>query len=512
MPPFTQTYLPDATRRRVARGGGGWRFLYLYILCAMLTLTACGGGGKADDWQALREEANELYNGKQYQEALGKYEKALAKAQGNDRLVLRQDIIDCYQVLGNQTKARELLKTQLAEAHAAGDSQMEAEAMLNLGMQIYDTGDKQTAYDYMTQAVRLMEKSDAADAPYLLAYYHYVLMKRRALDEDYAQALIDSKAVEANLQKSEEPKKGENMLVRALATRAYLYCEMDSTSKADSTYGLWQHHLPMAVSNERDICPYLTHRGRYQEVIDIQRRHVEWVREKKGKWTDSELTAKYQMAEAEAALGHGDEAFRLLKESYEINDTLLARQAVANAQELEAVYQNQLKTEQISRLRLWVIVLVAVLAVLAVVTLVVRLSRLRERKNRAIVNVVRNLTNTDPTHIPADASRFATFDRTVEQGQLYTQSDLSREMLSDLMGVDRTTFSRIIQEQSGCKNLKDYLNQKRMRLAEQLLRQHPDYTIEAIAVDCGLTLTTFKRLCKDMHGMSPSDYRKSLLQ
>ncbi len=25
-------------------------------------------------------------------------------------------------------------------------------------------------------------------------------------------------------------------------------------------------------------------------------------------------------------------------------------------------------------------------------------------------------------------------------------------------------------------------------------------------------LTTFKRLCKDMHGMSPSDYRKSLLQ
>jgi len=85
-------------------------------------------------------------------------------------------------------------------------------------------------------------------------------------------------------------------------------------------------------------------------------------------------------------------------------------------------------------------------------------------------------------------------------------------MLADLMGVDRTTFSRIIQEQSGCKNLKDYLNQKRMRLAEQLLRQHPDYTIEAIANDCGLTLTTFKRLCKDMHGMSPSDYRKSLLQ
>ncbi|MBQ9187102.1 MAG: hypothetical protein IJ144_04660, partial [Prevotella sp.] len=70
-----------------------------------------------------------MYNGQQYQEALDAYEMALSKAQGNDRLQLRQDIIDCHQALGNQTKVRELLKTQLEEAHAAGDIQMEAEAM-----------------------------------------------------------------------------------------------------------------------------------------------------------------------------------------------------------------------------------------------------------------------------------------------------------------------------------------------------------------------------------------------
>lgn len=153
----------------------------------------------------------------------------------------------------------------------------------------------------------------------------------------------DSKEVEANLLKSGQPEKGEQMLVRTLATRAYLYCETDSTPKADSIYSLWQQHQPMAPSSERDICPYLTRRGRYQEVVDIQRRYVEWVRQKKGEWTASERTSKYEMAEAEAAQGHGDEAFLLLKESYEINDTLQARQAKENAQELEAVYQNQLK-------------------------------------------------------------------------------------------------------------------------------------------------------------------------
>ncbi|MBQ8065438.1 MAG: AraC family transcriptional regulator [Prevotella sp.] len=475
----------------------------------------------------MREEANELYNGQQYQEALGKYEKALAKAQGNDRLVLRQDIIDCHQALGNQTKVRELLKTQLEEAHAAGDEQMEAEAMKSLGLQIYETGDKQTAYDYMTQAVRLMEKSTAADAPYLLAYYHYELMKRRTVDEDYAQALIDAKAVETYLAGSPQPEKGEPMLVRTLGTEAYLYCMTDSNAKADSIYGVWQQHLPMAVSNERDICPYLTSRGRYQEVVEIQRRYVEWVREKKGQWTASERTSRLQMAEAESALGHGEEAYRQLLEAYAIDDTLQARQAEENAQELDAIYQNQLKTEQISRLRLWIIILGGLLAIICVMLLAYRIKTVRKRKNKALIDVARSMAKSEELRVKSEeglarrpegesqfatAVRFAAFDHTVEQGRLYTQSDLSREMLADLMGVDRTTFSRIIQEQSGCKNLKDYLNQKRMRLAEQLLRQHPDYTIEAIANDCGLTLTTFKRLCKDMHGMSPSDYRKSLLQ
>ena len=145
-------------------------FRGVLAFCTACFLMVCCAPHSSSESETLREEANELYNGKQYQEALGKYEKALAKAQGNDRLVLRQDIIDCHQALGNQTKVRELLKTQLEEAHAAGDIQMEAEAMNTLGLQIYETGDKQTAYDYMTQAVRLMDKSTAEYAPYLLAY------------------------------------------------------------------------------------------------------------------------------------------------------------------------------------------------------------------------------------------------------------------------------------------------------------------------------------------------------
>ena len=347
------------------------RTIYLLCLCGLLTLVSCSTEGSAD-WETLREQANKCYNEQQPREALALYEQALSKADAEGRLTLRQDIIDCCQALGDQTKARKLLKEQLEEAHAAGNREMEAEAMATLGMQIYDDGDKATAYDYLTQAVRLMEQSTAQDAPYLLAYYHYILMKRRALDSDYPQA----------------------------------------------------------------------------------------------------------------------------------------RQAEERAQELAAAYQSRLKTEQISRLRLWVITLGGLLAVVAIATLVHRIRTVRKRKNQALIRVAKSIATDTPPGVPADANRFATFDAAVERGQLYTQPDLSREMLADLMGVDRTTFSRIIREQSGCQNMNDYLNQKRLRLAARLLREQPNYTIQAIMQDSGFqSKSNFIRLFRDAYGMTPSAYR-----
>ena len=73
-----------------------------------------------------------------------------------------------------------------------------------------------------------------------------------------------------------------------------------------------------------------------------------------------------------------------------------------------------------------------------------------------------------------------------------------------------TTFSRIIQEHSGCKNLKDYLNQKRLRHAAQLLREQPNYTIQAIMQDSGFqSKSVFTTLFKQTCGMTPSEYRNA---
>ena len=112
------------------------RIVWLLLLCAVLMLTACGGGGKADGWQELREEANRLYNDRQFDEVLAIYERAFDGADTEGRLKLRQDIIDCYLAMGEEAKARSLLDDLVKAARASGNTYAEAEASFTLGDQL----------------------------------------------------------------------------------------------------------------------------------------------------------------------------------------------------------------------------------------------------------------------------------------------------------------------------------------------------------------------------------------
>lgn len=105
--------------------------LLLFLFCAGLALGACTGRDSAD-WESLRKEANQLYGEQRYEEAVEVYERALAVATDDNRLTLRQDIIDCYQGLGRQDEVRRLLDVQMQEAHAAGNSKMEAETLMTI--------------------------------------------------------------------------------------------------------------------------------------------------------------------------------------------------------------------------------------------------------------------------------------------------------------------------------------------------------------------------------------------
>lgn len=488
---------------------------------SVLAITGCTVKESAG-WEEHREQANNLYNEQKFDEALTIYEQALEKADADGRLKLRQDIIDCHLAVGHDHEARQMMLSLMQDAASQGNRYVEAETKFALGEQLCQAGDKATGYPYMHEAVRLMSSCKDSDAPYTLTFYHYRLMKRAAEDEDWPCAIAESKLTEQVWRTLSDTARAERLLRPALALRAYFYLKTDSTAKADETYRQWQQHLPCSIVEEYHINYYLTERGRYQEALDIYRRYEAYTLKEKGYWSMDEEEAKLNIADIYARIGDSAQALRLTKEAYAINDSMQVLLAVSNAQELEAVYQNQAKTEQISRLRLWVAVLAVLLAGFIGIALTMRIRIVRKRKDKTIAAVVRDMVESEERKVKSDESatavistsepsRFSSFDRAVSQGRLYAKPDVTRDVLVELMGVDSNTFSRIIREQSGCQNLNDYLNRKRIDYACELMQKHPNWTVETIAQDCGfLSIRTFNRVFKSLREMTPSQYLDSL--
>ena len=83
---------------------------------------------------------------------------------------------------------------------------------------------------------------------------------------------------------------------------------------------------------------------------------------------------------------------------------------------------------------------------------------------------------------------FKELNRIVVQDQLYLSPELSREDLAQIVHLNNARFARMIKENTGT-NFNGYINELRINYAIQLLKQHPNYTIRAIADEAGVNST-----------------------
>lgn len=105
------------------------------------------------------------------------------------------------------------------------------------------------------------------------------------------------------------------------------------------------------------------------------------------------------------------------------------------------------------------------------------------------------------------------FRQIIDEDEAYLQPDFSREKLQQMMNVSKNSLTPILHEALGdVANLSDYINSKRIAHACQLLRQQPQMTIDNIALESGFSTTrNFRRCFKNQTGMSPVEYRESML-
>lgn len=107
---------------------------------------------------------------------------------------------------------------------------------------------------------------------------------------------------------------------------------------------------------------------------------------------------------------------------------------------------------------------------------------------------------------------FAKANYEIISRKLYLKPDFSREELMEMINIPHNKFAGLFKMCAGMSFSK-YINKLRLEHAARLLEEHPEYSLEAIASDSGISSsTTFYRLFSERFGMTPKDFRAGINQ
>ena len=99
----------------------------------------------------------------------------------------------------------------------------------------------------------------------------------------------------------------------------------------------------------------------------------------------------------------------------------------------------------------------------------------------------------------------------MEHERPYTDNQLNRERLAEMLGTNRTYLSQVISDNSGM-NYSQFVNTYRVNEAVRVLsdKTRVGYPLKQLCFDIGFSsLSTFYKIFKEQVGITPSAYRKS---
>lgn len=96
----------------------------------------------------------------------------------------------------------------------------------------------------------------------------------------------------------------------------------------------------------------------------------------------------------------------------------------------------------------------------------------------------------------------------LQKDETFTKSGLNRSRLATMLHTNEKYLTKAVRLYGG-QSLKELIISMRIDYARRLLVEYPNYTVDAIAVECGMaSRSTFYRVFREYCGCSPNDYRK----
>ena len=102
-------------------------------------------------------------------------------------------------------------------------------------------------------------------------------------------------------------------------------------------------------------------------------------------------------------------------------------------------------------------------------------------------------------------------DQEMDAKLLYTDTNLTLKMMANSLGLTQKRLGALFKNNEKYNGLGDYLNEKRFLLGCRLLREKPNWTIEAVGTEAGFGgRRTFQMEVKRRLGITPLQYRQGV--
>ena len=503
------------------------------------------------EWRLDLAEGDMYYNARRYLTALTYYNKVDGREEISDsthiQLILLKRMMDCYdELIDSDHLVRTLMRLRnLAESNH--NKAFEAMTYFTSGKWHHTNGQKKLGYTYCQDAMEMMKSSDYPSKHVELRNFYGEMVKMYARDGRYDDALHMSRLQEAETMYPSPiiiKKANERGLRQTFAIRASMLAKAGRMAEATQAYESWKNTTGGNDSDNKEIYDYLRLSNKDEEALDIVTRYRDFLYRRGDTLSVRMLSVLNREALLRVEMGDYEHVPNLGSLIGTIADSLNVRRSSEQMQTTYHLLKEKNESQQRAQwITILTIILIAILVVSLVILYYVRYIRHRnvelikvlnglDAYRRAVINgdsptspeVVAALEEMRKLKLPNDLSSeeleepddedrrlYVEMDKQVTRDRLFLKPGLGREDLMRLIGVDKNRFGKMMSKYSDASNTSVYINMKRVEYGAKLLLEHPEYTIAAIASECGMSNTvTFNRTFKEVYNMTPSEYREKM--
>jgi AraC-like DNA-binding protein len=100
-------------------------------------------------------------------------------------------------------------------------------------------------------------------------------------------------------------------------------------------------------------------------------------------------------------------------------------------------------------------------------------------------------------------------DLQVTESRMFCDTDLDIKKMSQKLGLTQKKLKQLLKDSTRYERLYDYLTEKRILYSCELLKENPQWSVDAVSKEAGfVSRTTFQTEFKKRIGVTPAQYRQ----